>query len=45
MSIVTAGWTLMGYGLLGVFVALILFFGFTKLLLAISKRQAEKKAE
>lgn len=45
MSIVNAGWSLMGYGIVGVFASLVLFFLFVKLLLAINKKQQGKNKE
>lgn len=42
MSIMQSGWTLMGLGLLGVFGALILFYGFIRLLLYLGGRSKSK---
>ena len=44
MSVFQAGWTLMGLGLVGVFSSLILVYIFVRILLHISKKSAEKKA-
>ena len=39
VGLVQQGWALMGYGLLGVFAALILFYLFTKLLLVLARKK------
>jgi len=44
MSEITAGFLLMGYGLAGVFTALIIFYGVLRLLTLIF-RERDKKAE
>lgn len=38
-DLINKGWQLMGYGLVGVFAALILFYLFTKLLLALARKK------
>lgn len=44
MTIIEAGWTLMAFGLVGVFVSLILFYFLSKLLVSAgSKRGKEEK--
>lgn len=43
MSIVSAGWSLMGYGIVGVFASLVLFYVFVRILLSISKKQQKNK--
>ncbi len=43
MTIVDAGWTLMGFGLAGVFISLILFYFLSKLLVALGTRQSKKE--
>lgn len=45
MSIIQAGWALMGLGLLGVFTALVLIFLFSKLLLVVSRKQSGKSGD
>ncbi len=45
MSIIDAGWSLMGYGIVGVFASLVLFYVFVKALLAISKKQQGKNKD
>ncbi len=42
MSIIEAGWTLMGFGLVGVFVSLILFYFFAKIMVSIGSKQSKK---
>ena len=43
MTIIEAGWTLMGFGLVGVFVSLILFYFLSKLLVSIGSKQVRKE--
>ncbi len=45
MDIVKAGWALMGFGLVGVFAALVLIFLFSKLLLAVSRKRPGKNGD
>ncbi len=43
MTIVDAGWSVMGFGLAGVFVSLILFYLFAKLMVSIGSKQKKKE--
>lgn len=42
MTIIEAGWILMGFGLVGVFISLILFYFLSKVLVAIGSKQSKK---
>ncbi len=43
MTIIEAGWTLMGFGLVGVFVSLILFYFLSKVLVSLGAKQSKKE--